>query len=315
MPIHEADPWRTQYFEAIACPPQVHIPTDDALAYELHPQHRWVYNKLLVAQSQGLACGTHTATPPHFPVFSKPITNLRGMGLGSRVLYNAAEFDDLPADENCFWSTHLTGWHVSTDWAVIQGEPVWCRHVRGVPGSGGTFDYWIVEAGRREPMEYYCRRWIRTYLPGYTGMVNLETIGGRIIEAHLRFADQWPDLYGARWTESVVNLYGRGLWNFEDRERREGYSVVLFGPHGRHYEHPRARLLREYRAVADVKSVQITFFQDLPPQAHAMPPGGFRLAVINCVRLSAGLALRARMARDFGLGTKRGEVRGGARAS
>jgi hypothetical protein len=31
-------------------------------------------------------------------------------------------------------------------------------------------------------------------------MVNLETIGGRIIEVHLRFADQWPDLYGARWT-------------------------------------------------------------------------------------------------------------------
>ena len=31
---------------------------------------------------------------------------------------------------------------------------------------------------------------------GYTGMVNFETIGGRIIEAHLRFADQWPDLYG-----------------------------------------------------------------------------------------------------------------------
>ena len=27
-------------------------------------------------------------------------------------------------------------------------------------------------------------------------MINLETIGGRIIEVHLRFADQWPDLYG-----------------------------------------------------------------------------------------------------------------------
>ena len=35
------------------------------------------------------------------------------------------------------------------------------------------------------------------HLAGYTGMLNLETIGGTIIEAHLRFADQWPDLYGA----------------------------------------------------------------------------------------------------------------------
>ena len=39
-------------------------------------------------------------------------------------------------------------------------------------------------------------------------MVNLETIGARIIEVHLRFADQWPDLYGGEpWVESLVRLY------------------------------------------------------------------------------------------------------------
>ena len=32
-----------------------------------------------------------------------------------------------------------------------------------------------------------------------------------------------------------------------------------------------------------------------------MPPGGFRLAVINSQQLAAALDLRARMARDFGL--------------
>ena len=48
-------------------------------------------------------------------------------------------------------------------------------------------------------------RWVARNLAGYTGMANLETIGGRIIEVHLRFTDQWPDLYGsglvdcARW--------------------------------------------------------------------------------------------------------------------
>ena len=111
MPIHEADPWRAQYFSDVPCPPQVHIPTDDPLAYELNPRHRWVYNKLLVAKSQGLACGTHAATPQHFPVFSKPITNLRGMGMGSRVLHNVAEFHDLRAEDH-FWSAYLTGWQI-----------------------------------------------------------------------------------------------------------------------------------------------------------------------------------------------------------
>ncbi|HEY2807453.1 MAG TPA: hypothetical protein VGI91_01545 [Steroidobacteraceae bacterium] len=308
MPIHEKDPWRAQYFDGVPCPRQVHIPTDDALAYELYPAHRWVYNKLLVAESQGLACGAGATVPAQFPVFSKPITNLRGMGVGSRLVRSLAEFRSAGGEEN-FWSVYLTGSHVSTDWAIVAGEPVWCRHARGIPAAGGTFDYWVIEAGRREPMEYYCRRWIRAHLRGYTGMLNLETIGGRIIEVHLRFADQWPDLYGGRWIESLVTLYGRGSWSFADRERRDGYSVVLFGPHGVRYRYPHARLLQRYREVGGVTSVQVTFFQHLPPAAHAMPPGGFRLAVINCTRLSAGLALRARMAADFGLGMRRDHVR------
>jgi hypothetical protein len=312
MPIHEADPWRAQYFEHVACPDEVHIPTDDPLAYALHPQYRWVYNKLLVARSQALPCGTHEVTPLHFPVFSKPVTNLRGMGVRTRVLSDLDEFHALAADDKLFWSAHLTGFHVSSDWAVVGGEPVWVRHSRGIPGPGGTFDHWIIEPGRREPMEHYCRRWIRTFLRGYTGMVNLETIGNRIIEVHLRFADQWPDLYGAGWTEAVVNLYGRGSWAFADRNRREGYSVVLFGPHGGRYAHPGARLLNAYRATAEIRSVQVTFFEHLPPESHAMPPGGFRLAVINCARLSAGLALRARMAADFGLRAGGAAARAGA---
>ncbi len=75
-------------------------------------------------------------------------------------------------------------------------------------------------------------------LAGYTGMLNLETIGATIIEAHLRFADQWPDLYGPGWVDAVVGLYERREWDFADDDRSEGYSVVLFGPNGRRYRHP-----------------------------------------------------------------------------
>ena len=57
MPIYECDPWRRQYFTEIDCPPDAHIPTDDTDGYNFNPRHRWIYNKLLVAQSQGLACG------------------------------------------------------------------------------------------------------------------------------------------------------------------------------------------------------------------------------------------------------------------
>ena len=56
MPIVERDPWRMQYFEQVACPDRVLIPTEDGDAYRLFPEQRWIYNKLLIAESQGLAC-------------------------------------------------------------------------------------------------------------------------------------------------------------------------------------------------------------------------------------------------------------------
>jgi hypothetical protein len=300
MPIYECDPWRLQYFAHVPCPPDVHIPTDDVDAYKFNPGHRWIYDKLRVAQSQGLECGLHDSTPPRFPVFCKPVTNLKGMGAGTSILRGERDFRQSckPGD---FWSNLLTGEHVSTDWAVVRGDTVWCRHTRGVPGIAGTFDYWTIEARSRGRLERYCRDWIRRHLPDYTGMVNIETIGGRIIEAHLRFSDQWPDLYGRGWLEAVVRLYQRGYWDYADDRRVDGYSVVLFGPHGETYRHPTPKRLSAYRDAPGVNSVQITFFADRPPRAHVMPPGGFRLAVVNSVDLAAAMRLRSAMARDFGL--------------
>ena len=300
MPIHEADPWRHQYFQDIACPADVHIATDDPTAFFIHPQHRWVYDKLLVAQSQGLACAVQDSPPSRFPVFSKPITNLRGMGVGSRPLRSLYDYRKY-CKTGDFWMSQLSGDHLSTDWAVVDGEPRWCRHAQGIGGPGGTFDYWIIEARARPALEHYSRDWIRRNLAGYTGMLNLETIGGFIIEVHLRFTDQWPDLYGRDWINAVVRLYQHGEWNYSDSPRADQYSVVLFGPHGIPYVHSSAAREAEYRSVPGVSSVQITFHRHLPHSAHAMPPGGFRLAIINCSAPEVGFRVRAIMARDFGV--------------
>ena len=48
-----------------------------------------------------------------------------------------------------------------------------------------------------------------------------------------------------------------------------------------------------------VTSVQITFHEDRPPEQHAMPPGGFRLAVVNSFDLRAAQAARARLRAHF----------------
>ena len=296
MPVCEADPWRLQYFAHVKT--AVNIPTEDCDAWQWYPAQRWVYDKLAVALSQKLEAAPHGVVPPRFPVFSKPIVNLKGMGVGSRVLHSAADYERHYRPGH-FWMPLLEGRHVSSDVVVVAGESRWWRHVTGKPAGEGTFDYWTVHAEPDAEIEERCGAWISSHLAGYTGMLNLETIGGTIIEAHLRFADQWPDLYGPGWVEALVGLYERGDWDFWDDEPSEGYSAVLFGPNGRAYRHPPAALVDEVKRIPGVTSVQITFHQDRAPEQHAMPPGGFRLAIVNGFDLRAALAGRERLEQHF----------------
>jgi hypothetical protein len=298
VPIIERDPWRMQYFEEVACPDGVNIPTDDEHAYELYPEHRWIYNKLLICDTQGIDGAPHGVPPPSFPIFSKPIYNMHGMGVGGHVIESEVE---LAANTHAghMWMALADGEHVSSDAVVIGGEAQWWRHSVGKPLGEGVFDYWTVLAEDRPAIEEYCGKWLHDNLKGYSGAVNLETIGGRIIEVHLRFADQWPDLYGNGWLDAIVELYSKRRWRYPDADRREGYSVVLFGAHGVPYHHPPAALVDEITARPDVSSVQITFHENLPAEQHAMPPGGFRLAIVNCWQLEAGLQAREDLALAF----------------
>jgi len=283
-----------QYFAAVACPPDIRISTEDADSWMWFPTHRWIYDKLAVALSQGLDAAPHGVMPPRFPVFSKPIMNLRGMGTGSRVIDTEADYKAALTPGH-FWSTLLTGRHISSDVALVNGAPRWWRHAEGAVTEGGTFDHWHLHAAPIAEVEEWCNAWAANHLAGYTGMANFETIGGRIIEAHLRFADQWPDLYGTGWVEALIRLYTMGEWDFADDDRADGYSVVLFAPHGRRYRHPPPELVEAVRAMPDVSSVQITFHEGRDPAYHAMPPGGFRVAIVNARTLEAGQAARERL--------------------
>src|SRR5205807_5525371 len=94
------------------------IPTEDSDAWLWYPAQRWIYNKLAIALSQGLDAGPHGTMAPRFPIFSKPIINLKGMGVGSGVLHSQADYDKHYAPGH-FWMTLLEGRHISSDVAVV----------------------------------------------------------------------------------------------------------------------------------------------------------------------------------------------------
>lgn len=214
--------------------------------------------------------------------------NLRGMGAGSMAIPNEATYL-ASLQPGHFWSTLLRGEHVSSDAAVVDGVVVWWRHTTGISAGEGSFNYWHIHAKAMPEIENYCSAWSDKHLAGYTGMANFETIGGQIIEAHLRLTNQWPDLYGKGWLDAVVRLYTEKRWGFHDSDCKEGFNVVLYTQHGRQrYPHPSAESMAAVRAEPGILSVQITFLEDNDPVNCSMPPGGFRLAVINATSLEAG---------------------------
>src|SRR6266568_3399797 len=266
MPFLGVDSWRWQYFEGQFCPPDVVVPIDDATAWDLHVGHRAIYNKLTICDTQGLPNGPHGTTPPRFPVFSKPIYNMRGMGTGSRVIASAMEYEE-SLQPGHMWMPLLRGPHVSTDMALAQGEIVWCRHTTGVAFTEGMFDYWTVHAKPKPALDAYLAAWV-----------------GRTLS-------------GTGWLAAVVELYTNGVWRF-GAAPRTGYSVVLFGAHGIDWQIDRS-LVRALLETPEVSSIQITYDDTIAREAHAMPPGGFRLAIVNCWDLAVGKRVRARLKAYF----------------
>jgi hypothetical protein len=298
MPILERDPWRVQYFEGIPCPPDVNIPTDDPDCWTLFRRHHWIYDRLKIAETQGIVCGPHGVKPERFPVFSKPITNLKGMGLGSRLIASEGDWERAYQPGH-MWMELFTGDHVSTDCAVERGQIKWLRHATGEVGARGTFRYWTIHAAALPELAHFLGRWTAEHLTDYCGIVNFETIDGKIIEAHLRFADQWCDLYGAGWVQALIEFYTTGCWHFRDNGRTDGFSIPLFARHGHVPPHPSGEALSQIRAMPHVKSLQITYYENKAGEEHPMPPGGFRLGVINSTDLKAGLAARRALAGFF----------------
>lgn len=283
MPFVTQEPWKRQFYSGTECPENTVIPLKDYNAYCLNPVHRWVYNKLEIAEKQGLVCAPHGVAPDQFPVFSKPIYNLRNLGSGIKVLEDMEDYRE-HCSSGHMWSELLIGDHVSTDLAVLNGKVVWLSHTLGIASGRGTFDRWEINVSVPQQHEKRLVYFIELHLSDYTGMLNAEMIGGRIIEMHLRFTNQWPDLYPHGFLNAVVGLY-QGKWCPSEEmmmNDTRGFSVVMFGtPKIEVWAKPDMSLVEAIRSCHSLYSVQMPFTEGVPVRHHSHPPGGYQLATFN----------------------------------
>lgn len=154
---------------------------DDTKTYQDIPvEHLWVYDKLILSKKLGYYCGpSGVAVREAGDYIVRPITNLLGMGHGARIVHLEESTDHLP--EGYFWCEVFKGRHWSLDYRF--GTLVLSVEGFKYPGSLSRFYRW--EKGKPEfalfkvppdlQKAFNTQEW-----------VNVELIGDKIIEVHLR---------------------------------------------------------------------------------------------------------------------------------
>jgi len=174
--------------------------TCDIQSYINNPKYNFVYNKLLVSQSQNIPCAPLGIYPTTYPVIFKPIYNLHGMSRSFYKIHNDEEYDTCFKD-GLFWQEYFPGPQVNLDVVYNKDKIVFYSALQSISGNQGSFKSHETLIDYVIPSKI--EKWIHTYLKGYKGCLNIEIIDGNIIECHLRLNGDFH-LYNP---EFVGNLY------------------------------------------------------------------------------------------------------------
>ena len=155
---------------------------DSDVWHRLPTEYLWIYDKLIVARKQGIIAGPAGILPPKPDFYIvRPITNIRMMGRGAKKVF--LENDrDIP--DGYFWSEVLEGRHISVDY----NYGVQKLTVEGFRDSDrlDRFSLWKKVDGVFP---------FPSMLKGLESMewVNVEYIGEKAIEVHLRYNDDFAN--------------------------------------------------------------------------------------------------------------------------
>jgi hypothetical protein len=151
----------------------------------IDPNDLWIYDKLIIAKKLGYYCGpagTQPKKPGSYVV--RPCVNFLMMGHGAKIekLYQYGKTIDVPI--GYFWCEMFTGPHISYDYNFGK-QVLAVEGFKDDPERLDRFSKWkkVDSTFAIPPMlEYISKK--------YTWL-NIETIGGKIIEVHLRYNDDF----------------------------------------------------------------------------------------------------------------------------
>lgn len=150
----------------------------------IHDSHLWVFDKLILSRRLGHLCGPACVSVPKPDFYVvRPCVNLSGMSAGAEVRWIEDSTDHLPP--GYFWQEVFQGRHLSIDYQ--NGVQVRSTEGFKVDGSLSKFSRWVVTDDRPKIPD------LITDLTLQYEKVNVEMIGDKIIEVHLRGNPNFED--------------------------------------------------------------------------------------------------------------------------
>lgn len=180
------------YISAFDYPLSSNLEPYDLGAYKRFPQHNFVYDKLWIAKSQGLACGrmenVDIESRINYPIFIKPRWGHKTSS--SRNCFKIESFNELEkyrSKSDMIWSEYINGTERMTDFILIQGRVVYEITYKYSKDQHGYIEEWkYISPKNKCPIMVY--DWVEKHMSGYSGCLNVQYRGYRIIEVGLRLA-------------------------------------------------------------------------------------------------------------------------------
>ncbi len=156
--------------------------TEDLVWKSIKPDHIWILDKLILSRKLGYKCGpvgTDVPRPEWYIV--RPCVNALGLGLGAQKIFIEKETMHLPVGH--FWCEWFDGEHHSVDYLPQNQTKV--NTIKGIKYSDIDLVQWGKWTKVNHKEEHIVPSFLFPIILEYD-QINLEYIGHKLIEVHLR---------------------------------------------------------------------------------------------------------------------------------
>ena len=215
------------------------LPRFDAQAYKLNPDYKTVYDKLFIAKSQDMACGTLQSLRGKdisYPIFIKPRYGHKTAS--SKNCYKIKSYAELEKHFNTpemMWSEFVDATEGMTDFVLVNGVIVYQITYKYSKKQHGFADVWkFISPDSTPPSEVV--EWVTRNMTGYTGPVNVQYRDVKIIEVGMRFARSGMYIESAgnkTLIDTINDMWKTKTWNHHNDDKlsfNPFYSFKCWSP-------------------------------------------------------------------------------------